>query len=1541
MARSSSSNIYGLPAPQGLYDPAHEHDACGMGFVANIRGHKSHDIVSKGIEVLVRLTHRGACGCDTETGDGAGILIQIPHKFFARECGALGFTLPPPGKYGVGMLFLPVERQPRLQCEGILERIVCEEGLTILGWRDTPVDGSAVGRVARVSQPYIEQIFIGCPASLNEDAFERKLYIVRKRAEAEVATSEMEEKGMFYVPSLSARTIVYKGLLLAPQIARFYAELRDPDVMSALCLIHQRFSTNTFPSWQLAHPYRYIAHNGEINTLRGNVNWMHARQSLLKSSLFGSDIEKLFPIIAPGGSDSANLDNAVELLFQAGRSIPHVMAMLIPEAWAGNPHMAPEKRAFYEYHASLMEPWDGPAAIAFTDGRVIGATLDRNGLRPGRYLVTDDDLVVLASEAGVLDVPPENVRQKGRLQPGKMFLVDTTEGRIVSDREIKRRLAIRQPYAEWLKQWQITLDQLPEPSRMHASDHGTIVARQRVFGYTDEDIKMILEPMAASGEEPVGSMGTDTPLACLSDRPQPLFNYFKQLFAQVTNPPIDPIREEMVMSLISYIGTERNILAESAENCHTLKLPHPILTNRDLEKLRRVSRGDLLATTLPALFRTSDGEEGLRAALDELCRRASLAVKSGYTLLILSDRGVDKNYAPIPSLLALAAVHNLLVREETRTQVALIIESGEPREVMHFALLVGYGASAINPYLAFETFEDIALRGYLPEGLDADLSQQRFIKAINKALLKTFSKMGISTLQSYRGAQVFEAIGLNEDLVDTYFAGTTSRLEGINLGVLAREAQMKHEHAFRPRTGYETELPVGGNYHFRANGEYHLLNPGTISKLQHSVRQGNFNTFQEYTDLIDDQSRNLATLRSLMSIKRAEQPVPLEEVEPAKDIVKRFTTGAMSFGSISKEAHETLAIAMNRIGGKSNTGEGGEDEDRFKPDARGDLRRSAVKQVASARFGVTTNYLVNADELQIKMAQGAKPGEGGQLPGHKVDEVIARLRHSIPGVGLISPPPHHDIYSIEDLAQLIYDLKNVNPQARIAVKLVAEVGVGTVAAGVAKAHADVVLISGDSGGTGASPLSSIKHAGIPWELGLAETQQVLLLNDLRSRIRVQTDGKLQTGRDVVIAALLGAEEFGFATTPLIAMGCVMMRKCHLNTCSVGIATQDPELRKQFQGQPEHVINFFFFIAEQVRQHMSKMGFRTVNEMVGRVDMLEMRPAVDHWKAHGIDLSAILYNPDLPGRVARHCVHSQEHGLERALDHEFLKVAQSTLNTGTPIEMSFPIGNIHRTAGSMLSGEVARRYASKGLPDNTIHIHLTGSAGQSFGAFLARGITLTLEGDANDYVGKGLSGGRLVVYPPRQSGFAAEENILVGNVVLYGATSGEAFFNGVAGERFAVRNSGATAVVEGVGDHGCEYMTKGLVVVLGRCGRNFAAGMSGGIAYVFDERGDFAEKRCNVASIDLEPLSDPADMQLVYDLVTRHLELTGSRRARWLLDNWLEVLPRFVKVFPHEYKRVLGISRNKHPYVVGQNIPGQTHVVLAVADHMHHVQVQHG
>jgi glutamate synthase domain-containing protein 2/glutamate synthase domain-containing protein 1/glutamate synthase domain-containing protein 3 len=1520
------------PQPQGLYHPRNEHDACGMGLVASIRGEKSHDIIKKGLEVLINLTHRGAAGCDPETGDGAGILIQVPHVFFARECGELGIQLPEAGAYGVAMCFLPVDKHSRLQCEGVFERIAQEEGLTVLGWRDTPVNGDAIGREARASQPYIEQLFAGRPKDMDEETFERLLYRVRRRTENEMAESEIEGKDDFYIPSFSCRTIIYKGLMLAPQIEKFYFELANPLVTSALCLVHQRFSTNTFPSWKLAHPYRYVAHNGEINTIRGNVSWMNARQSVLESPLHAEKIGHLFPVITPGGSDSSSLDNAVEFLYQSGRSLPHVMAMLIPEAWAGNPDMNEDKRAFYEYHASLMEPWDGPAAIAFTDGRVIGATLDRNGLRPGRYIVTKDDLVVLASEAGVIEVPAEDVRKKGRLQPGRMFLVDTAQKRIISDAEIKQELAARQPYGKWLEEQQVLLEQLPEPSRTIASNPETLLRRQRAFGYSEEDLRILLGPMGAKGEEPIGSMGTDVPLACLSDRPQPLFNYFKQLFAQVTNPPIDPIREELVMSLISYIGTERNILDEAPDNCHTLKLPHPLLTNRDLEKLRRVSSGDLLATTLPALFRAHDGEAGLRHSLEDLSNRAAFAVASGYTLLILSDRGVDPTYAPIPSLLAMAAVHNRLVREKTRTQVALIIESGEPREVMHFALLIGYGASAINPYLAIESLHDLKRRGLLPHNITGNHAEKNFIKAINKGLLKTFSKMGISTLQSYRGAQVFEAVGLNQSLINAYFVGTASRIEGVGLDVLAREAQMKHGYAFQPLTESETELVVGGHYQYREGGEYHLLNPQTISKLQHAVRQNNPATFQEYTDLLDDQNRNLCTLRGLFKLKYAEEPIPLEEVEPAKEIVKRFTTGAMSYGSISKEAHETLAIAMNRLGGMSNTGEGGEDEERFTRDAHGDLRRSAVKQVASGRFGVTTNYLVNADELQIKMAQGAKPGEGGQLPGHKVDEVIAKTRHSIPGVGLISPPPHHDIYSIEDLAQLIYDLKNVNPQARIAVKLVSEVGVGTVAAGVAKAHADVVLISGDSGGTGASPLSSIKHAGLPWELGLAETQQVLLLNDLRGRIRVQTDGKLQTGRDVVIAALLGAEEFGFATTPLISMGCIMMRKCHLNTCSVGIATQDPVLRARFQGQPEHVINFFFFIAEQMRQHMAKLGFRTVDEMVGHVDKIDASIADAHWKAKGIDLSEILYVPTVPSRVARRKVQAQDHGLEQALDHALIQAAMPALESKAAVTDHFVIRNVHRTVGAMLGGEIARRYGSAGLPDGTIHFKFNGSAGQSFGAFLPSGVTLELEGDSNDYLGKGLSGGRVIAYPPKTSSFLPEESILVGNVVLYGATSGEVFLNGIAGERFAVRNSGATAVVEGVGDHGCEYMTNGRVVVIGTTGRNFAAGMSGGRAFVYDDQGDFSSRRCNKVSVDLEPLVAEEDVAEVRALLERHRDLTGSPRAAWILEHWADAQRRFIKVFPHEYKRVLGVPRVESVYAPPPSSPSS---VVTAAEEVRH------
>ncbi len=1496
-----------LPSAQGLYNPSNEHDACGLGFVVSIKGEPSHDIVLKGLQILVNLAHRGASGCDSETGDGAGVLIQIPHEYFLKQGASLGFALPERGQYAVAMCFLPVERQQRYACEGHLERISREEGLPVLGWRDTPVEADAIGRVARNSQPYIQQFFVGRPAALSEEEFERKLYVVLKRTEAKIAQSDLRDKGFFYIPSFSSRTIIYKGLLLANQIGEFYEELLDPDTKSALCMVHQRFSTNTFPTWQLAHPFRNICHNGEINTVRGNVNWMNARQSTMESPYF-PDISRIFPIIPAAGSDSAALDNAISLLTMAGRSLPHVMAMLIPEAWDADTTMPAEKRAFYEFHASLMEPWDGPAAVAFTDGRVIGATLDRNGLRPARYLVTKDGLLVMASETGVLPFEAEEIEYKGRLQPGRMLLVDLEQGRIVPDEELKHELASRQPYGEWLRENQITLDLLPEPVRIQGSDHDTIITRQRCFGYTAEDLRMLLTPMAANGEEAIGSMGVDTPLACLSDRPQSLFNYFKQLFAQVTNPPIDPIREDMVMSLTSYIGTEGNLLAETPEQCHLLKMPHPVLTNRDLEKLRRVSRGDLLASTLPTTFSSHEGEVGLKRALDGLCRRASLAIKAGYTLLILSDRGVDEEFAPIPSLLALTAVHNHLVREGTRMGVALIIESGEPLEVMHFCLLIGYGASAINPYLAIESLEQLAMEGDLPGNPTPEAAIKNYIKAVNKGLLKVFSKMGISTLQSYRGAQIFEAIGLNQEIVDVYFTGTPSRIQGVGLDVLAKEAIEKHAFAFRPIFDTEPELAVGGNYQYRVNGEYHLLNPLTVSKLQHAVRQNSYATFQEFSKLVNEQSKALCTLRSLMELRTIPRPLPLEEVEPVSEIVKRFSTGAMSFGSISAEAHETLAIAMNRIGGRSNTGEGGEDEARFPVLPNGDSKRSAIKQVASGRFGVTTNYLVNADELQIKVAQGAKPGEGGQLPGHKVDDTIARVRHSIPGVGLISPPPHHDIYSIEDLAQLIYDLKNVNPAARISVKLVSEVGVGTVAAGVSKAHADHVLISGYDGGTGASPLTSIKHAGTPWELGLAEAQQVLVMNDLRSRIRVQVDGKLQTGRDVVVAALLGAEEFGFSTAPLVALGCIMMRKCHLNTCPVGIATQHPVLRKKFEGTPEHAINYLFYVAEEVRELMAKMGFRTMDEMIGRVDMIEMRGALEHWKARGLDFSTILYNPQVPGRVGRRCLIAQEHSLDQVLDHSLMDQAKTSIENGTPTEFHMAIRNVHRSVGAMLSGAVAKKHGSAGLPEDTIKISFNGSAGQSFGAFLAKGVSLTLEGDANDYVGKGLSGGKIVVYPPETSTFAPEENILIGNTVLYGATSGEAYFSGVAGERFAVRNSGATAVVEGVGDHGCEYMTNGTVVVLGRTGRNFAAGMSGGIAYVLDPDGDFVRVRCNRAGVDLEPLFERDDFLLLESLIKKHVAYTDSALGKRLLQDWSRMLPHFVKVYPHEYKRVLGQAK---------------------------------
>lgn len=1492
-----------LPPREGLYDPAYERDACGIGFVASLRREATHEVVERALQVLVNLLHRGAAGCDPETGDGAGILIQIPHAFFAEEADRLGWELPQPGQYGVGMVFLPTQSTARSICKQMLGHIIDEEGLHVLGWRVVPVNPEVLGRLARTNRPHIEQIFVAPKQPMDQDALERRLYVVLKRAEHEISAAGFEGHEAFYIPSFSSRTIVYKGLLHAHQIKRFYLDLADSRVTSKLAMVHQRFSTNTFPTWPLAHPFRILCHNGEINTLRGNINWMRAREALLQSPLFGEDLKKILPVIREGLSDSATLDSVVHLLYLAGRSLPHVMAMVIPEAWEQAPWMSETKRAFYEYHAALMEPWDGPAAIAFTDGRLIGATLDRNGLRPARYLVTEDGYVVVGSETGVFDVEPENIRYRGRLQPGRMLLVDVEAGRIVPDEEIKEELARRRPYRQWIERHQVRLEQLPAPRQLQQVEPGRLRCLQLVFGYTEEECSRILNPMATQAEDPVGSMGYDTPLACLSDQPQLLFNYFRQLFAQVTNPAIDPIREELVMSLTNFVGAAKNLLDETPEHCHLLKLPHPILTDWDLERIRAISHGDLRAITLTTLFPAKGGAAALEAALEELCRRAESAVESGYTILILSDRGVDSRNAPIPSLLAVSAVHHHLIRAGLRMHTGLVVESGEPREVHHFCLLIGYGANAVNPYLAFATLEDMARRGELGMDISPEKAQANYIKAVKKGLLKVMSKMGISTLQSYHGAQVFEAIGLSRELVDKYFAGTASRLGGVDLEVLAREARMKHEQAFREPVNGHSQLPIGGYLAYREGGEQHLLNPFTISKLQHAVRQNLPEAYWEYARAINEQNEKLYTLRGLLRFKTLERPIPLEEVEPATSIVRRFCTGAMSFGSISKEAHETLAIAMNRIGAKSNTGEGGEDEERF-----GDERRSAIKQVASGRFGVTINYLVNADELQIKIAQGAKPGEGGQLPGHKVDEVIARLRHSIPGVGLISPPPHHDIYSIEDLAQLIFDLKNANPKARVSVKLVSAVGVGIVAAGVAKAGADVVLISGDSGGTGASPITSIRHAGIPWELGLAETQQVLIKNGLRDRIIVQVDGKLLTGRDVAIAALLGAEEFGFSTGALISLGCVMMRKCHLNTCPVGIATQDPRLRKKFAGQPEHLINYLFFVAEELRHYMAQMGFRTVEEMVGRVDMLEVKDLRRHWKARSLDFSWLLHEPQEVQTSGRRCTVGQRPMVDGVLDHRLIELCRDALEQQVPVELSLPIRNVDRAVGTMLSGEIARRYGSRGLPEDTIRIHFTGSAGQSFGAFLAPGVTLILEGDANDYIGKGLSGGKLIVRPPRNSRFAPEENVLIGNVALYGATSGEAYFNGVAGERFCVRNSGAIAVVEGVGDHGCEYMTKGLVVVLGRTGRNFAAGMSGGIAFVLDESGEFRSMYCNRAMVDLEPVRSPYDIAALRKLIERHWQYTGSRRARVVLDHWDEMLPRFVKIFPHDYKRVLGVPR---------------------------------
>ncbi len=1489
------------PGREGLYSPEDEHEACGVGFVADISGRPRHEIIRDGLRVLRNLSHRGAAGSDPSTGDGAGILLQLPHRFLRKSCTPLGIELPAPGEYGAGLVFLPRDRDARRECMRTLEEVTVEEGQRLLGWRDVPTDRRVIGEQARGTEPVMLQVFVGRgPGIRDADHLERKLYVIRKVAERRVRGRGHP----FYLCSLSTRTLVYKGQLIANQLWPYFFDLQDPELESALAVVHSRFSTNTFPSWELAHPFRTLAHNGEINTLRGNLNWMHARERQFASELFGDDLEKVLPVIDPGGSDSAAIDNILELLALSGRSITHAMLMLIPEAWASDERMDPNLRAFYEFHACMNEPWDGPAAIVFTNGAQVCATLDRNGLRPARYVMTKGGLIVLASEAGVLDFPPEEVRLKGRLQPGRMLLVDTEQGRIIQDDELKRKLSTRRPYRQWVDENKIDLAALPDPEHLPQPDHETLLHKRQAFGYTQEDLELILLPMIREGHEPVGSMGNDTPLAVLSRRPVPLYNYFKQLFAQVTNPPIDSIREGLVMSLVDYIGRTRNLLAETPAHCHQLKIPHPVLSNRDLEKLRHVAVGDFSAVTLPMLFPPGGGAEGLEHALDELASAAFRAVEQGYSLLVLSDRGVGPQAAPLPALLALSAVHQHLTDVGRRDLCGIIVESGEPREVMHFALLIGFGASAINPYLVYETMGDLQREGRLPEGLTLPQAEANFSRAINAGLLKVFARMGISTLRSYRGAKLFEAVGLSQALVDRYFTGTRTRLQGIGLPELAAEVEHRQRRAFSTSLPHQDDLELGGEYRYRQGGEHHQVNPEIVPLLQQAVRSGSRAAYRRFAALVNDQSRDLATLRGLLELRPAAQgPVPLEEVEPASEIVKRFATGAMSFGSISKEAHEAIAIAMNRLGGRSNTGEGGEDPARFTPLPGGDSRRSAIKQVASGRFGVTMQYLVNADELQIKIAQGAKPGEGGQLPGHKVDEVIARIRHSTPGVTLISPPPHHDIYSIEDLAQLIYDLRCANPRARVSVKLVAEAGVGTVAAGVCKAGADVVLVSGHDGGTGAAPLSSIKHTGLPWELGLAEAQQVLVMNGLRGRVFLQTDGQLKTGRDVAIAALLGAEEFGFATMALVSLGCVMMRKCHLNTCPVGVATQDPELRRRFAGRPEHVINYLHFVAEELRELMAELGFRRVEEMVGRVDCLEPRRALDHWKARHVDLSPLLSPPRGAGPLCHR--EGQTPNLEGGLDGLLLGRLAPALDEARKVQVVFPVRNTHRAVGTRIASELVRRHGPA-LADDTVTLRLHGSAGQSFGAFACQGLTMILEGEANDYLGKGLSGGRLIVSPPRGSTFIPRENVLVGNVALYGATSGEAFLCGMAGERFAVRNSGATAVVEGVGDHGCEYMTGGVVVVLGRVGRNFGAGMSGGLAYLLDEEGDLRQS-CNAATVTLEPL-DEDDLTTLLGLLERHRDLAGSARAAELLTHRDVMLRRFVKVLPVEYARVLARTR---------------------------------
>ncbi len=1498
----------------GLYDPAYEHDACGVGMVADLHGRPDHDIVDRGLTVLERLAHRGASGAEVETGDGAGILVQIPHRFYERVAIEAGYDLPRAGGYATGLAFLPTDPDEADKARAVVEQTAAEEGLSLLAWREVPIEPEGVGKTALGAMPRIEQVFVApFVPGIDTMALERRAFVLRKRAEHEV-------EGLYF-PSLSARTIVYKGMLTSEQLRQFFPDLRDPSFESGLVLVHSRFSTNTFPNWPLAHPYRYLCHNGEINTVAGNRNWMRAREAQLATPLIEGDISRIYPICTPGASDSASFDEVLELMHLGGRSLPHAVLMMIPEAWENHATMGQDRRAFYRYHASLMEPWDGPAAVCFTDGTLVGAVLDRNGLRPARYWVTDDGLVVLASEVGVLDIAPERVVRKGRLQPGRMFLVDTSKGRLVEDEEIKAELAAEHPYGEWLETDQVRLEELPART-MLTPQHGSVVSHQRLFGYTTEELRVIMAPMARTGAEPIGSMGSDTSIAVLSDRSRLLYDYFSQLFAQVTNPPLDAIREELVTSLAATIGPEANLLDARCGLCRQILLPLPVIDRDDLAKLMYVNEyGEtpgFKAFAIDGLFDvrqagqagapTAAGGESLRKAIEEVRRRVSDAIAEGANVIVLSDRNSTADWAPIPSLLLTAAVHHHLVREKTRTKVGLVIETGDAREVHHMALLMGYGAAAVNPYLALDSIDDMISEGLL-EGVSPRQARRNYIKAACKGVLKVMSKMGISTAASYTGAQVFEAIGLDRAVIDEYFTGTSSRIGGVGLAVLAAEVAERHRRAHEPRPTERAhrELEVGGEYQWRREGEFHLFNPKTVFKLQHATRSKRYEIFKDYTKEVDDQAEKFGTLRGLLRLKPAPGgPIPLEEVEPISSIMARFSTGAMSYGSISAEAHETLAIAMNRIGGRSNTGEGGEDADRFTPDANGDLRRSAIKQVASGRFGVTGEYLVNADDLQIKISQGAKPGEGGQLAGIKVFPWIAQTRKSTPGVGLISPPPHHDIYSIEDIAQLIHDLKSSNPRARVHVKLVAEVGVGTVAAGVAKAHSDVVLISGHDGGTGAAPLTSLKHAGSPWEIGLAETQQTLLVNGLRDRIVVQVDGQLKTGRDVVIGALLGAEEYGFASAPLVVSGCIMMRVCHLDTCPVGIATQTPALRKKFNGKPEFVETFFEYVAEEVREHLASLGLRSLDEAIGRVDLLDTEAAVTHWKAAGIDLSTVLAEPDVPETMGRRQLRLQDHGLEKALDHAFFDACAPALADATPVAVELAITNVDRTVGTLLGSEISRRYGEAGLPDDTISLTFFGSAGQSFGAFVPRGVTMRLHGDANDYFGKGLSGGRLVVRPPAGSPFLAEEQIIAGNVILYGATAGEVFIRGQVGERFCVRNSGATAVVEGVGDHGCEYMTGGLVVVLGHTGRNFAAGMSGGVAYVYDPTRTFGQ-RVNLEMVDVEPL-DPSDSFLVRSLVERHAVETDSAVAARLLERWdLEVL-EFVKVMPRDYRRILEATR---------------------------------